>query len=109
MSMKLELSDAALRAFKKLPKDVQKDSLKALQDVMDGRKPNMPFKALNNIGKNIKGVMELVINGSPAYRVVYVAKYNNIVYLLHAFTKTTNGVDKPAMEVVVKRYKDISK
>jgi phage-related protein len=108
MSMKLEpVSDAALRAFKKLPKDVQEDFAKALQDVMEGRKPSMQFKPLNGLGKNIKGVIELVINGSPAYRTVYVAKYNNTVYLLHAFTKTTNGVDKPAMEVVVKRYKEI--
>jgi phage-related protein len=110
MSMKLELvSDAALKAFKKLPRNIQERTLKALQDVMNGRTPSMPFKPLKNLGKNIKGVMELVVNGSPAYRVVYVAKYNNTVYLLHAFTKTTDGVDKPAMEVVVNRYKEIKK
>ncbi|MGK0271317.1 MAG: phage-related protein [Cocleimonas sp.] len=110
MSMKLEpVSDAALKAFNKLPRNIKERTLKALQDVMDGRTPSMPFKPLKNLGKNIKGVMELVVNGSPAYRVVYVAKHNDTVYLLHAFTKTTNGVDKPAMEVVVNRYKEIKK
>jgi phage-related protein len=105
----LVLTDAAKRAFKKLPKDAQEDFAKALQDVMEDRKPGMDFKPLNNLGKNINGVIELIINGSPAFRVVYVAKFKDKVHLLHAFTKTTNGVDRKAMEVVVKRYKDIPK
>lgn len=103
------VTDAARRAFKKLPKDIQEDFAKALQDVAEGRRPGMEFKPLSNLGKGIKGVIELIINGSPAYRSIYVAKFEGKVHLLHAFTKTTNGVDKPAMEVVVKRYKEIKK
>jgi phage-related protein len=110
MSMTLEfVSGAAKRAFDKLPKDAKEDFAKALQDVVNGRTPSMDFNPLNDLGKGIKGVIELKINGSPAYRTVYVAKFNNKVYLLHAFTKTTNGVDKQAMNVVVKRYKEIPK
>lgn len=110
MSMKLEpVSDAALRAFRKIPRAEQEDFAKALQDVLEGRTPAMDFKHLKDLGKNVKGVVELIINGSPAYRVIYVAKFNNTLYLLHAFTKTTNGVDKKAMDVVVKRYKEIPK
>jgi phage-related protein len=105
----LIVTNAANRAFRKLPKDVQEDFAKALQDVMEDRRPGMEFKPLNNLGKGIKGVIELIINGSPGYRSIYVAKFEGEVHLLHAFTKTTNGVDKPAMEVVVKRYKDIKK
>ena len=107
--MKFQASNAAQRDFKKLPKSAQEDFAKALLDVQQGRTPSMEFKPLNNLGKNIKGVIELIINGSPAYRTVYVAKFNNTVHLLHAFTKTTNGVDRAAMDVVVKRYKEIPK
>jgi len=106
---KLVVTNAAKREFRKLPKGAQEDFAKALQDVMEDRRPGMEFKPLNNLGKSIKGVIELIINGSPAYRTVYVAKFKGEVHLLHAFTKTTNGVDKPAMEVVVKRYKEIKK
>ena len=105
----LVVTEAVKRTFHKLPKDAQADFAKALQDVMEGRKPGMEFETLNNLGKNIKGVIELKINGSPAYRLVYVAKFKGKVHLLHAFTKTTDGVDKKAMDVVVKRYKDIPK
>ncbi|VAW51028.1 hypothetical protein MNBD_GAMMA06-1013 [hydrothermal vent metagenome] len=49
--------------------------------------------------------MPLIENGSPAYRTVYVAKFVDTVYVLHSFTKTTNGVDKQAMKTAKGRYK----
>ncbi|WP_416456029.1 type II toxin-antitoxin system RelE/ParE family toxin [Saccharophagus degradans] len=49
--------------------------------------------------------MELKINGSPAFRCVYVAKYLNTVVVLHSFTKTTNGVDRKAMKIAEQRLK----
>lgn len=70
ITRKLVVTDAANRAFKKLPKGAQKDFAKALQDVMEDRRPGMEFKPLNNLGKGIKGVIELIINGSPAHRLI---------------------------------------
>lgn len=108
--MKIQhVSDASKRAFDALPKSEREDFANALRKILKGETSALKFKPLNNLGKNIKGVMELVINGSPAFRVVYVTKFNNTLYLLHAFTKTTNGVDRKAMDVVVKRYKEIPK
>jgi phage-related protein len=52
-----------------------------------------------------KGAFELKENGSPAYRAIYCAKYLNTVYILHAFAKTTNGVDRQAMATAAMRYK----
>lgn len=103
------VSNAADKEFRALPESAQQDFAKSLQAVIEGEDPKLPFKALNKLGKNIKGVIELIINGSPAYRVVYVAKFNDTVYILHSFKKTTEGVDRPAMDTVVKRYKQIPK
>lgn len=49
-------------------------------------------------------MIELKINGSPAFRCVYIAK-NDLVIVLHSFKKTTNGVDRQAMKTVKQRYK----
>jgi phage-related protein len=100
---------AAVKALKKLPKDVQEDFVTAIENIRDGRDPDMLFEHLNKLGKNVKGVIELKINGSPAYRMVYVAKFNNTLYMLHAFTKTSEKADKKALDTVVNRYKDIHK
>lgn len=107
--LQFKAPNAAIKALKKLPEDIQEDFLTAIEEVRNGQNPNMIFEHLNKLGRNIKGVIELKINGSPAYRVVYVAKFNNTLYLLHAFTKTSNKADKQALNTAVKRYKDIPK
>ena len=56
---------------------------------------------------NPDGVIELKINGSPAFRCVYIAKFENTVFVLHSFEKTTNEVDKKAMETLLDRYKEL--
>ncbi|GAB6139826.1 hypothetical protein JCM14076_05550 [Methylosoma difficile] len=53
------------------------------------------------------GVIELRKNGSPAFRCVYVAKYEDTVVVLHAFAKTTNGVDRQALKVAEQRLKEL--
>ncbi len=50
------------------------------------------------------GAIELIENGSPAYRAVYCCKYLETVFVLHAFTKTTNGVDRKELDTAKERY-----
>jgi len=50
---------------------------------------------------------ELIENGSPAFRAVYCCKYLDTAYVLHAFEKTTNGVDQKEMITAAKRYKEM--
>jgi len=53
------------------------------------------------------GAIELYINGSPAFRCVYVAKYADMVVVLHSFVKTTNGSDRHAMQFAEQRMKEL--
>jgi len=47
--------------------------------------------------------------GSPAYRAVQCSKYQDTVFVLHASTKTTNGVDRAATKTVDERFKAMMK
>ena len=98
------VNDAAEREYKALPKDVQTEFGTSLRAVQDNKKPFLSIDYLRNIGA---GVIELKINGSPAFRCVYIAKYLDTVIVLHSFEKTTNGVDKQAMKTVEQRYKEL--
>ncbi len=98
------VSTAAKRAVQDLPKNIATDFLNDLNFVAAGKTPRSAFKPLTTIGP---GVIELIENGSPAYRLIYCAKHLDTVYVLHAFTKTTNGVDKAAMDTLKKRYKEM--
>lgn len=98
------VSDAAEREYKAFPKDVQKEFGTSLRAVQNDKKPFLPITPLKSIGA---GVIELKINGSPAFRCIYVAKYLDTVIVLHSFEKTTNGVDRQAMKTLEKRYKEL--
>jgi len=100
------VSQAAEREFKELPLKIQERFLLDLKAIAIGSRPFSSFESLTNVGA---GVIELKKNGSPAYRCVYVAKYNETVYVLHSFAKTTNGVDRKAMSTIASRYKEIPK
>ncbi len=98
------VSDAAEREYKKLPEDIQDEFGKDLRRIQYGQDPELEIEHLNSVGA---GVIELKINGSPAFRCVYVAKYLDTVVVLHSFTKTTNGVNRKAMGVAEQRLKDL--
>jgi len=99
------VNKASLREYKDLPSEVSQQFNVDLNAICQGDKPFSDFKDISSsVGK---GAIELIENGSPAYRVVYCAKYLDTVFILHSFTKTTNGVDRQAMGTAQKRYKDM--
>lgn len=98
------VSDAAEREYKDLPEKIQDEFGKDLRRIQFGQDPVLAIKHLNGIGA---GVTELIINGSPAYRCIYVTKYMDAVVVLHSFEKTAQGRDKQGMEVAKQRLKEL--
>jgi len=99
------VSDAAEREYKDLPSEIQDEFGKELRRIQFGEDPTIPITHLN--GGGMGGVVELKINGSPAYRCVYVAKYADSVIVLHSFEKTTNQTDRQAMVVIKQRLREL--
>ena len=99
------INEGAKRAFLDLPKEIQYQFGTDLNAVQQGKDPLSTFKHLTqSVGP---GAIELIENGSPAYRAVYCCKYLDTVFVLHAFTKTTNGVDHKEMDTAEARYKEM--
>jgi len=97
------INKQALKEFKALPDHIQKRFASDLNAICQAKNPFSKFKSLNDsVGM---GAIELIENGRPAYRTIYVAKFKGAVYVLHSFTKTTNGVDRQAMKTAKARYK----
>jgi phage-related protein len=101
------VSQAAMKAYLALPKGIQYQFGTDLNAVQQGKDPFSAHKVLSEtVGP---GAIELIENGSPAYRAVYCVKYLDTVFVLHAFEKTTNGVDHKEMATAAKRYKEMKK
>lgn len=97
------VNEAAKRAFLDLPQEIQRQFGADLQAVQRGEPPFSRWKHLTEtVGP---GAIELIENTPNAYRAIYCAKFSETVYILHAFTKTTNGVDRHAMNTAGERYK----
>ena len=93
----------SLKEFNALPRKIQERFAADLNEICKGKLPYSTFKHIaSSVGV---GAIELIENGRPAYRTVYVAKHKQMVYVLHTFTKTTNGVDRKAMATARQRYK----
>lgn len=101
------INNQSLKEFKALPDHIQKRFANDLNAIAQGKKPFSKFKHITeSVGI---GAIELIENGRPAFRTIYVAKFGDAVYILHSFTKTTNGVDRKAMDTAKRRYKLMKK
>ncbi len=56
------------------------------------------------------GVQEIRIrDAAGAFRVIYVAKFADAVYVLHCFRKTTQKTSKTDLDLAAKRYRELTK
>jgi phage-related protein len=101
------VSPAAMKAYLALPKDIQ---FQFGTDLYAVQREKAPFSAHKVLSESVgPGAIELIENGSPAYRAIYCVKYIDTVFVLHAFEKTTNGVDHKEMATATQRYKEMKK
>ncbi len=57
-----------------------------------------------------QGTKEIRIRDAVgAFRVIYVAKFADAVYVLHCFQKKTEKTSKPDLDLASKRYRDLLK
>jgi phage-related protein len=88
-----------------LPELIRDQFAVALTAVQHHQAPSMKLKHLH-VSKE-KVAIELIINGRPAYRLVYTTKTPGKVIVLFAGKKTAQGVDKTLMNTVEARLKEV--
>jgi phage-related protein len=65
------------------------------------------WKPLNTVGR---GVREISIRDEDgAFRVIYIARFESAVYVLHCFQKKTQATRKADLDLAGKRYRDLVK
>jgi phage-related protein len=94
----------ARKDLAEFPESARRRAGHELFKVQVGRMPS-DFKPMPGIGD---GAYEIrVQDEAGAFRVIYVAKFNDAVYVLHAFQKKTRKTAKPDMDLAAWRYKAI--
>jgi phage-related protein len=72
-----------------------------LRAIQKGQLPS-DFKPISIVGR---GVEEIRIRTENAYRVFYIAKFAEAIYVLHAFQKNTQKTSKKDIQIGQRRYK----
>ena len=92
-----------LRAF---PLLARREAGHQIDRVQNGYEPD-DWKPMNTVGKGVKEIR--VRDTTGAFRVIYVAKFTDAVYVLHCFQKKTEKTSKADVDLAAKRYRDLLK
>ena len=96
----------SLECLRQFPEDARHDAGYQLEQVQHGKQPT-DFKSMSSVGK---GVEELrVWDDSGTYRVVYIARFAEAVYVLHAFQKKSRATSERDLELARTRYTELKR
>ncbi len=103
---KIRFRGSALSDLRAFPETARREAGYQLDKVQNEQMPT-DWKPMATIGK---GVQELrVRDESGAFRVIYVAKFSDAIYVLHCFQKKTHKTSKADIDLATKRYSDLVK
>ncbi len=102
----VEFRGSSLIDLRDFPQTVMREVGHQLDKVQNGLAPD-DAKPMPTIGA---GVVELRIwDEAGTFRVVYVAKFEDTVYVLHCFKKKTSQTARPDIELARKRFRELVK
>jgi phage-related protein len=96
-----------LGVLRKWPKPIREDVGAALDEMQEGRPATLPVRPMSSIAG---GVFELKDSDrSKWYRVIYMARHEDVIYVLHCFTKDSAKTERKDLATAERRWKDIQR
>ncbi len=104
--MQIVVLRQAQRELKDVPRDVAEDVFSLFEDLTAGKSLGMPIsRPLPSIAR---GLHELRLSGEGGeFRVFYVIKVGDAIYVLHAAQKKKQELDKKTRELLLNRLRSI--
>lgn len=99
----LNFIGSSLDDLRNFPEEARKAAGFELYAIQLGLEPS-DWKPMPSIGR---GVKEIRIHVLAEWRVIYVAKFEDAVYVLHSFQKKTRKMNQHDIEIARQRYKQI--
>ena len=96
----------SLRAIQSFPPEVQQSAGYELECVQKGYPPR-DSKAMPSIGRGVEEIR--VWDDSGTYRVIYTARMEVAVYVLHAFQKKSQQTSKRDIDLARDRFAQIAR
>ena len=101
----LRFIGSSLDDLRDFPAEARRQVGFELDAVQRGMMPT-DFKPMPTVGA---GVYEIRVHVLGEWRVMYVARFEQAVYVLHAFQKKTQRTRKEDLELAARRYRDLER
>lgn len=102
----IKFRGSALDELRAFPAPARRETGHPLDQVQHGQEPD-DWKPMPTIGQGVREIRIRDIAG--AFRVVYVVKFADAVYVLHCFQKKTQKTSKTDWGLAESRYRDLLK
>jgi len=99
----LEFVGSSLEDLRNFPAEARRAAGFELSFVQQGLMPS-DLKSVKGVGR---GAMEIRVHVLGEWRVIFVARFADAVYVLHAFQKKTQKTRKEDIDLARKRYREI--
>ncbi|SHJ51196.1 Phage-related protein [Bradyrhizobium lablabi] len=106
VSKPVEFRGSALEDLRAFPEAARGEAGYQLDQIQRGREPD-DWKPMNAVGRGVREIR--IRDAAGAFRVLYVAKFDDAVYVLHCFQKKTQKTSKTDMNLTAQRYRDLLK
>ncbi len=100
----VEFRGSSLDDLRTFPLAARREAGYQLDQVQNGQEPD-EWKPMNTVGQGVKEIQ--IRDTAGAFRVLYVAKFADAVYVLHCFQKKTEKTSKADVDLAAKRYCDL--
>jgi phage-related protein len=105
-SKPVEFRGSALADLRAFPQEARREAGYQLDQVQRGREPD-DWKPMNTVGQGVREIR--IRDAAGAFRVLYVAKFEDAVYVLHCFQKKAQKTRKADLDLASQRYRDLLK
>jgi phage-related protein len=102
----VEFRGSSLDDLRSFPAYVMREAGYQIDRLQNGLQPD-DFKPMSSVGSAVAEIR--IWDETGTFRVIYVAKFENAVYVLHCFNKKSQKTSKKDTDLAAKRYKDLIK
>ncbi|MHB1360715.1 MAG: type II toxin-antitoxin system RelE/ParE family toxin [Rhodocyclaceae bacterium] len=102
----LRFCGSSLDDLRKFPLLAMREAGYQMDKVQNGKEPT-DWKPMETVGAGVKEIR--IRDEAGAFRVIYLAKLADAVYILHCFHKKTQQTSERDIKLARQRYKDLMK
>jgi phage-related protein len=102
----LSFRGRALEDLRAFPETARREAGYQLDRIQNEQHPT-DWKPMASVGRGVEEIR--IRDDAGAFRVIYIARFSDTVYVLHCFQKKSEKTNRVDLELAAKRYADLVK